>query len=204
MTTLEQLKQELEQRKQAKVAELAELKESITLRHELSKLDSPLYNNRELTKTDSTKLDILLSRVEEIYSLDSRKITHVYGYGIVPNKILTLLKAIQYTKASEKEELLMLTGLDEQIVEDTLDNFGNTAYFSKQSIEIVPEIPMDIAKTKELLKLVAVDMHLVSELDLSKFSIDNVRYQSTRARVRAEEMLNNTKEYIDTALTYEE
>lgn len=204
MTPTELLKAQLEERKLAKAQEIAELKESITLRHELAKLDSPLYDKRELQKTDNTKLDVLLNQVEEVYSKSDRKISQTFGYGIIPNKILTLLKAIQYVKATEREELLLITGLDEQTIEDTLDAFGNTAYFAKTSIEVVPEIPMDIDKTKELLRLVATDMQLVSDLDLSKFNIDNVRYQYTRARVKAEEMCENTQQYVQTALSYEE
>lgn len=204
MTPTELLKAQLEERKLAKAQEIAELKESITLRHELAKLDSPLYDKRELQKTDNAKLDVLLNQVEEVYSKSDRKISQTFGYGIIPNKILTLLKAIQYVKATEREELLLITGLDEQTIEDTLDAFGNTAYFAKTSIEVVPEIPMDIDKTKELLRLVATDMQLVSDLDLLKFNIDNVRYQYTRARVKAEEMCENTQQYVQTAISYEE
>lgn len=199
-----ELKAQLETRKLAKAQELAELKETITLKHELAKLNSPLYDKRELQKADNIALDLLLANVEEVYSRSDRKMSQTFGYGIIPNKILTLLKALQYVKSTEREELLLITGLDEQTIEDTLDAFGNTAYFAKTSIEVVPEIPMDIERTKELLKLVATDMKLVSDLDLSKFNIENVRYQYTRARVKAEEILDNTQAYIQTALTYEE
>jgi hypothetical protein len=199
-----ELKAQLEARKLAKAQELSELKETIVLKHELAKLNSPLYDKRELQKSDNTTLDVLLEKVEEVYAKDDRKMSQTFGYGIIPNKILTLLKAIQYTKASDREELLLITGLDEQTIEDTLDAFGNTAYFAKTSIEVVPEIPMDIDRTKELLRLVGTDMSLVSDLDLSKFNIDNVRYQYTRARVKAEEMCENTQQYVQTALSYEE
>ena len=199
-----ELKAQLEERKLAKAQELATLKETITLQHELAKLNSPLYDKRELQKTDNITLDILLAQVEEVYRHSDRKMSQTFGYGIIPNKILTLLKALQYVKSAEREELLLIIGLDEQTIEDTLDAFGNTAYFAKTSIEVVPEIPMDIERTKELLKLVATDMRLVSDLDLSKFNIENVRYQYTRARVKAEEMLENTEAYVQTALSYEE
>jgi len=63
---------------------------------------------------------------------------------------------------------------------------------------------MDIIKSKELLKIVATDMGLVSELDLSKFNKANVDYQYKRAQMKAEEMLENTKEYVTTALSYDE
>jgi len=202
--TLQELKAQLEERKAQKQAELANLKEEITIKHELAKLDSPLYQQRELTKTDNTKLDLLITQAEEIYAKTDRKMSLTFGYGILPNKILTLLKAIQFMNNADREEMMLLTGLDEQIIEDTLDAFGNTAYFDKVSVEVIPEIPMDIDRIKELLRLVATDMQLVSDLDLSKFNIENVRYQYTRARLKAEEMLDNTQQYVQTALSYDE
>ena len=204
MSKINQLLKELEERKVAKQAELEELKQTIALNHELTKLESPLYNKRALSAQDSLTLDVLINQVEEQYSRDDRKLSLTFGYGIIPNKILTLLKAILFSKAADKEELLMLTGLDEQIVEDTLDAFGNTAYFSKHSVEIVPAQEMNINRVKELLELVAIDMKLVSELDLSKFNTANIDYQYTRAQVKAEEMLDNTKQYIEVAQSYEE
>ena len=201
---IETLKQQLETRKAQKEQELATLKEEITLKHELAKLDSPLYHKRELQKDDIAKLDVLLDEVEAVYSRENRKISNVFGYGLIPNKILTIVKAIQYSKQADRTDLLLLTGLDEQTVEDILDAFGMTAYFNKTSVSIVPEIAMDIQRTKELLALVATDMRLVSDLDLSKFNIENVRYQYDRARINAEEMLENTQEYTQLAIQYEE
>ena len=202
--TLVELNAELEARKIAKKEELANVIATVKVQHELTKLDSPLYNKRELMKTDSIMLDVIIGQITDVYAREDRKMSLTFGYGIIPNKIITLLKAIQYSKAAEKEEFLMMTGLDEQIVEDILDAFGNTAYFSKVAIEVVPEIPMDIARTKELLNLASIDMKLVSELDLSRFNVANVSYQSKRAQLRADEMLDNTKEYIEAATVYAE
>ena len=204
MTNINQLKAELEIRRVAKIAELAELKETILLNHELTKLDSPLYTSRELAKEDNIKLDVIIDQIAESYATNDRKMSLVFGYGVIPNKILQICNAIRYSKAEEKEEFLLLTGLDEQIIEDTLDTFGSTAYFSKLAIDIIPAIEMNIIKSKELLKIVATDMGLVSELDLSKFNKANVDYQYKRAQMKAEEMLENTKEYVTTALSYDE
>ena len=199
-----ELKAQLEQRKQEKQIELANLKETITLQHELNKLDSPIYNKRELVKQDSLTLDIILGQIEEAYRTNKRKVSQVYGYGIIPNKLLTILKAIQFSKSADKEELLLITNLDEQIVEDTLDSFGSTAYFSKVAVEIIPEIAMQKEKVKELLTTVAIDMKLVSELDLSKFNTANIDYQYKRAQLNAEELLTNTQEYATPTTSYEE
>ena len=113
MSKVKELMEELAKRKAEKKAELNDLIESTKIRHELAKLDSPLFNERELRKQDSVTLDVLLQHVEEQYAKDSRKVSQVFGYGILPNKVLALLKAIQFSKAEDKEELLMMTGLDE-------------------------------------------------------------------------------------------
>lgn len=202
--TVEQLKAQVEAKKVAKQAEINQMVETIKLNHELVKLDSPLYTIRELQAKDNATLDAYITVVQEEYAKEDRKLSQTFGYGIIPNKILTLLKAIQYSKADSKQHLLLLTGLDEQTVEDTLDAFGNTAYFSKLSIEVMPSIPMNIPKVKEFLKLVATDLGLVSDLDLSKFNQSNVDYQYTQAQDKADELLDNTREYITTAVAYNE
>ena len=114
------------------------------------------------------------------------------------------MKSIQFSKHEEKEDLLAMTGLDNQIIEDTLDAMGNYEYYSKASNEIIPEQPMDITKLKSLLETVAINMKLVSTLDLSKINETNVKYQSDRAKLKAKEMKFNTDEYIETAIEYVE
>ena len=204
LTEIEKLKATLAAAKKAKKTEMAEMVETIKVTKEIAKLDSPLYNKRELAKQDSLALDAITETIAEQYAADDRKMSLVFGYGIIPSKLLAIMKSIQFSKHEEKEDLLLMTGLDEQIIEDTLAAFGNTAYFSKANIEVVPEIPMDIPAVKELLNTIAIDMKLVSDLDLSAFNTANVDYQYTRARHKADEMYDNTKEYVETATSYEE
>ena len=177
LTEIQKMKTELKKRQAAKKSEMAKTIELIQVSKEIAKLDSPLYNKRELAKKDSLTLDVITDQIAEDYAKDDRKMSLVFGYGVLPSKILAIMKSIQFSKHEEKEELLMMTGLDEQIIEDTLTAFGNTSFFSKAAIEVVPAIPMDIARVKELLQIVAIDMKLVSELDLSRFNTENVKYQ---------------------------
>jgi len=204
-TALEAKRAELLVKQAERQAELVNKVEMIKLDKELEKLDSPLYTQRELTKQDNLTLDVIIDTISEQYAADNRKMSLVFGYGIIPSKILAICKSIQFSKHEEKQELLMLTGLDEQILEDVLDAFGNTAYFSKAAVEIVPAQPMDIQRVKDLLELVAIDMKLVSKLDLSKFNTANVKYQYDRAELKAQEMYDNTQEFLSEAATsYEE
>ena len=204
-TEIKKLKAELAKKAKERQAELADKVELIQVQKEIMKLDSPLYEQRELVKRDNLMLDALVETISEQYAADDRKMSLVFGYGIIPSKILAILKSIQFSKHEEKQDLLMMIGSDEQMIEDVLDAFGNTAYFSKAAVEVVPAQDMDIPRVKELLELVATDMKLLSKLDLSRFNRDNVDYQYDRAQLKAEEMYDNTKEYIsEAATTYSE
>ena len=203
-TKIKELQAQLEARKAERANEFAQKVEMIKVTKEIEKLDSPLYEARELAKQDSMTLDVITTNISEQYAQDDRKMSLVFGYGIIPNKMLAIMKSIQFSKQAEKEELLMLTGLDEQQIEDTLEAFGNTAYFSKANIEVVPAIDMDIDKLKTLLRMASTDMGLVSTLDLSKFNVANVEYQYKRSEYKASEMLANTQAYVEEATSYEE
>jgi len=198
------LQARLKKVQEEKKVEMKAAIERIKMEKEIAKLESPLYANRELVKQDILTLDAIISTISEQYAADDRKVSLVFGYGIIPSKILAIMKSIQFSKHEEKEDLLAMTGLDTSIIEDTLDAFGNTAYFSKAAVEVVPAQPMDIPRVKELLEIAAIDMKLVSILDLSKFNETNVKYQYDRAQLKAEEMLHNTQEFIETAVSYEE
>lgn len=203
-TEIKELQARLKAVKATKTTEINDTIARIKVEKEIDKLESPLYAKRELARKDNLTLDALIDTISEQYAADDRKMSLVFGYGVIPSKILAIMKSIQFSKHDEKEELLMMTGLDEQIIEDTLDAFGNTAYFSKAAVEVIPAIPMSIEKTKELLQVAAIDMKLVSTLDLSRFNRTNVNYQYERAELRADEMYNNTKEFIEEATNYEE
>ncbi len=204
MNKIDELKAELAAKVAEKKAEVAATIAEAKVRVEISKIESPLFLKREMLKADEMKLQVVSDTIQEAYDRDDRKMSLVFGYGVLPNKILAIMKSIQFSKKDEREELLMMTGLDESIIEQTLDAFGSTAYFSKNTLEVVPEIAMDRPLVKELLLIVAADMGLVSTLELGKFNTANVTYQYDRASVRAEELYNNTKEFVETAVTYAE
>lgn len=204
MTNLQQMQAELAARMEERKQEVKALMEEIKLRNELRKIESPLFEKRELEKQDNLKLDALIEQLEEFYSVDNRKISRVFGYGIMVDKILTIIRSIQYLKQDEKQEMLMLTGLDESTVEAVLDALGNPTYFSVRELKLVEEQPANVSELKSLLKVVALDLNLLSELNLNKVNQDNVDYQFTRARLRAEEALENTLKYANDKIEYTE
>ena len=200
MTLQAELTARLEERKE----EVRKLMEEIKLRNELKKLESPLFEERELERQDILKLDAFIEQLEEFYSVDNRKISRVYGYGHMVDKILTIIRSIQYIKQGEKQEMLMLTGLDESTVEAVLDALGNPAYFSVRELRLIEEQPANVEELRRLLKIVSIDMGLVSTLKLNKVTTENINYQFTRARLRAQEVLENTLNYTNDKVDYTE
>lgn len=201
MTALQtELATRLEERKE----EVRKLMEKIKLENELKRIESPLFETRELEKQDSLKLDTFIEQLEEFYSVDNRKISRVYGYGHMVDKILTIVRSIQYLKQDEKQEMLMLTGLDESTIESTLDALGNPAYFSVRELRLIDEQPANVDELKTLLKIISLDLGLVSPLKLNKVTTENFDYQFTRARLRAQEALENTLKYADNKVEYTE
>lgn len=198
------LQNELATRLEARREEVKKLMEEIRLKNELKRIESPLFEERELEKQDNLKLDSFIEQLEEFYSVDNRKISRVYGYGYMVDKILTIIRSIQYLKQDEKQEMLMLTGLDESTVEAVLDALGNPAYFSVRELRLIEEQPANVDELKQLLKIVSIDMDLVSTLKLNKVNQENVDYQFTRARLRAQEALENTLKYANDKVDYTE
>jgi len=197
------------------IAELNQIKkdrkeqmEEIILKKKLEKeaqyLNSSLYEQRQLEAEDLETLDAYISQLEQILEVDNRKRSYVFGYGTIPDKVLSLVKSIKYLKAHEKEEMLLSTGLTEIIIDDLVEAFGMTAYFSMKTETLVPEVPMDIDVTKQLLTEVMTKIGLVSNVSLSKFNEDNVNYQYKKASVKAEEAYEMTLKYADKEVNYEE
>jgi phosphoglycolate phosphatase-like HAD superfamily hydrolase len=186
-------------------AEMAVKMAEIRLANEARKIQSPLYERRCMEDQDSMQLDAILEQIEESYALDNRKISRVFGYGVMVDKILTIIRSIQYSKIEEKQDLLAITGLSESLVEEVLDALGNPAYFSVREGRVMDEIPADVARLRELLEVVSLDMGLLRVPNLSKVSQQNFDYQFTRARLRAEELAENTaKNDRLVAVTYTE
>ena len=204
-TEVTKLQEELLKKMEERRTAIQERIEEIKVQNEIKKLDSPLYEKRKLEEQDMLQLATYMEQLQEIYSVDNRKLSRVFGYGVMVDKILTVVRSIQYLKLDEKAEMLMATGLTESLVEEVLDALGNTAYFSVRQMQIIEEQPADVATLRELLKVVALDMGLVAPLNLNKVTEENFKYQFTRAQFKAEELLDNTMKYTaDSNVSYED
>lgn len=193
--TFEQAKQTLADTLALRKSEISTLIETRKIEMQINLLNSPLYTSRQLEEADTLQLTALLSIITDNYAVDDRKVINTYGFGVVPNKLITILKSIQFSKLHEKQELLIQTNLSESLIEELLEAIGGVAYFSAKFNAIVPAIPMDIPKVREKLHEVSQLMGLVAPLNLSKFNASNIEYIYTKASIDAENALENHLRY---------
>ena len=188
MANLTKLRAELKKKQVAKKKALQEAIECIKIEQEIKKLDNPLFEKLEISSSNNARLDALLDYLENDLRIVVRA---VYGYGSIVGKILTLARSVMYSKIEQKTDALLFLNVDESIIEDLLDALGNTQYYSKEARGIIPAVNCDISATKDLMRLLAVQLELANA-DLSKFNDKTVSYQYSNAELRAKQTLNNS------------
>ena len=115
--------------------------------------------------------------------------SRVYGYGNQIGALVGILSGIQYSAAEHKLQMLATTGLNEQIIEDTLNAFGSPSYFSAKYETIVPEKPYCINSIKNSLEVLEIKLNI--NLDKDAITEELLSKQFESARLRAETERNN-------------
>lgn len=115
--------------------------------------------------------------------------SRVYGYGNQIGALVGILSGIQYSAAEHRLQMLATTGLNEQIIEDTLNAFGSPSYFSAKYETIVPEKPYCINSIKNSLEVLEIKLNI--NLDKDAITEDLLSKQFESARLRAETERNN-------------
>ena len=115
--------------------------------------------------------------------------SRVYGYGNQIGALVGILSGIQYSAAEHRLQMLATTGLNEQIIEDTLNAFGSPAYFSAKYETIVPEKPYCINSIKKSLAVLEIKLNI--NLDKDAITEELLSKQFESARLRAETERNN-------------
>lgn len=117
-----------------------------------------------------------------------------YGMGSQIATLTGLLSGIQYSASEHKAQMLALTGLSENLIEDTLAAFGNTAYYSSNYNVVVDEAAYNEAALTTLLLMVEDALDIT--LDKTLLTSDALHNRFTIARLRAEK----SKADVDSAL----
>ena len=115
--------------------------------------------------------------------------SRVYGYGNQIGALVGILSGIQYSAAEHRLQMLATTGLNEQIIEDTLNAFGSPSYFSAKYETIVPEKPYCINSIKNSLEVLEIKLNINLDKDAITEEILSKQFES--ARLRAETERNN-------------
>lgn len=115
--------------------------------------------------------------------------SRVYGYGNQVGALVGLLSGIQYSASQHRLQMLATTGLNEQIIEDTLVAFGSPAYFSPKYETIIEAKPYDYNAIRSCIEVLEHKLDL--NIDMSQLTEANIAKQFEAAQLRAETERNN-------------
>lgn len=203
-------KEALEEAKAKAQAEIEAKREQFAIRHEIQKINAKVaiaeaqFAN-EMKAANSAKLaEIELACSEIVASLpiynrttkEDRKWnpSQQFGLGTQVNAVAKILTGIQYSAADHKTQMLEYTGLNEDLVEATVEAFGSQAYYNEKYNEVVEERAYNTEILRNNLALVAEILEV--EIDLSKVNEQTMKQRFDLARLRA----NTRKAESDLAL----
>lgn len=196
--TLEQLKQEAQAKLQTSIQAAKEAAEMNKYKAIISGGVDRIMAQAAVREETSEKLksiELLCSTIVSELPIQNRATretrkwnpSRVYGYGNQVGALVGILSGIQYSANEHKLQMLAQTGLNEQIIEDTLNAFGAPAYFSEKYDVIVDERPFDINSICNCLEILefkldlTLDKSLVTEAALSKqFELARIKAETAR------------------------
>lgn len=189
------LEQAREQAAQAIVTKMAEAKAKV----ELSLLTNEKFQNalvnQKIREESTSKLAALEAMCESIvndnpvYSKALKKDrtwnpSRTYGYG---NQVATLsgiLSGIQYSVSEHSALMLAATGLTADLVEATLEAFGNLPYYSSNYGTVVDGKPMNVELVRDNLDLIAYSLGI--QIDKSAITQQQADRLYASAQAKAE------------------
>lgn len=149
------------------------------------------FIREETTETLATLNEVCKSIVEEnpVYSATLRQQrkwnpSKRYGLGNQIADLVGLLTGIQYSVKEHNELMLAATGLSKDLIERTIDAFGQLPYYSVVNSTIVEGSYSDAAAVRECLTLLEVTLNI--ELDKSKVTQKFMDNQYEFAMAKAE------------------
>lgn len=196
--TLEQLKQEAQAKLQTSIQAAKEAAEMNKYKAIISGGVDRIMAQAAVREETSEKLksiELLCSTIVSELPIQNKATretrkwnpSRVYGYGNQVGALVGILSGIQYSANEHKLQMLAQTGLNEQIIEDTLNAFGAPAYFSEKYDVIVDERPFDINSICNCLEILefkldlTLDKSLVTEAALSKqFELARIKAETAR------------------------
>ena len=196
--TQEELQTLREQAKQAVTARTNEMKVKAEITRLNSMVSGPLgmalAKQAVVAQTSQTLVDHIQTCTDIVNSMpiyskatrEQRKFnpSKVYGFGNQVSNLLALLSGIQYSATDHKQLLLAQTGLNEDIIEQTLEAFGSPSYYSTNYSLVIDEQPYDADKALSCVEM--LESILDISIDKSKLTEKTFRTQFEVARIKAE------------------
>ena len=196
---IKEMQAKLESAKKEAKKKVEEKKAELALKAELNRLNNEDLLEKEaqaaLIRDTTDKLKLLEASLAQIVAdtpvYDTRakqnkvwKPVRDFNYGNHISLITAILNGINYASAVHKEEMLALTGLDEDLVESTLESFGSQSYYNRNLEVVVDERQFNV---EELLKnLALIEQILQVNLNKSKLTEEYMSQVFERARIKAE------------------
>lgn len=216
MSNLQELRNQVLEAKK-KAAEAAKSKvEETKLQRELVYLTSShaienethVLINEEMTSTLNDKIE----QVKAIY--DQAKMTNTkavyrnnfdYTYNHHVALVYNLLVNTQYAPRSVKDLVKATTNLSDDLVEETLEAFGNLPYYSVVNKAVVEGNKADVDKLKSLLNVVNSRMNLSIDLNKVNQKVFNKAYERAMRKaydtelemMKTSELEDNTEFSLD-------
>jgi hypothetical protein len=152
---------------------------------------------REATSEELKNLELSCEQIVKDLPITSRTTretrkwnpSRVYGYGNQIGALVGLLSGIQYSASQHRLQMLATTGLNEQIIEDTLVAFGSPAYFNSKYETIIEAKPYDYNAIRNCIEVLEHKLDL--NIDMSQLTEANIAKQFEAAQLRAETEQNN-------------
>lgn len=118
--------------------------------------------------------------------------TRFYGLGNDIAIVIGLLSGINYAAREHRAQLMVKTGLNSTIIEQTLESLGSLSYYSKNYGVVVEAKPYSVKSLKANLDTVAAMMNI--SLDTSVINEDSMKALWLNAEVRALKQYNEAME----------
>lgn len=199
MTRIEELRIQAAAAVEAAAAAVAEQVEVITLTAAIDRANNTTLQaaaaNASISETTTTRLKTIEASCEAIVASmpvynsktrENRKWTprREYGLGLHIQALSGILSGIQYSTATHKAQLLaLIPGISEDLIESTLEAFGQTSYYSLNYSTIVPETPADLPKLLNNIQI--IEQALSINIDKSKLTPQTIQHKFEIAALKA-------------------
>lgn len=180
--------------------EMALRMESLRLNAEINRLQDPKYLNAltkaSMVKSTTDTLNAVINNCKGIIESmpifnrttgENRKwsTNRTVGYGNHIELLTNLLNGIQYSTAEHKQFMLELSGLDSDLIERTLQAFGNPAYYSINNDIVVEAQPYNYNELMECIALIEDKLGVV--LNTTDLTEKRMSQRFLLAEVRAKQ-----------------